>query len=577
MSGWPVPVDPRREDPGCAPGGFGAQVRPATARGLLLLVLLYLVTYGRTAGFDFVWDDPGNFSRSPLMHGPLSGVIRKGELARGDPGIERMPTDLVPRHESYRPVSVVSHWMDLRLFGDRPGFMHLHSILLGLLSIVLVYILAGKLGMGLWLPGLWALHPLHVEVFAYLSARSDLLAAIGSLGALIFGIRSSDSHSTRARWSWAIAASALHWLSLLAKEANLGLPFAFLALALARGKLRASAGCFFALVLATAAYFPSRSLLMQAVSLPMAQSEALLRSAVDCPGVILAYVASFASPFSLSPDRQLWPPIVPLGWALLVLLATELVLAWRRISSASKPDLRLAALATLALGPLLLPAALGVRSIGALSDRYVFFSFFFLSLACLALARALARWLRSCPRLLRTGPAVIWAGIVLATTWLQVGIWRDDGTLARYAATIEPDNSAALYRLATIATMRGQFATALPLLERSVARDPGNRRALNNLAVTYLNLGRVADAKTVLRRMSPLARATDKRYWYNVASVQIADGKLDKACGALAQALEIDPGYALALALREQACTSPPVSPDPSAVPPASPDARPRP
>jgi len=570
MVGAPAPVAPSAAAANLPPGGKGLL---AGRRGLLLLVLLYLVMYGRSLGFGVVWDDPANFAQSPLMQGPLSGVIRKGEHARADPAIERLPKDLVPRHESYRPLSVVSHWLDVRLLEGRPDLMHLHSILLGLLSILLVAVLARQLGMGLWLPALWALHPLHVEVFAYLSARSDLLAGIASLGALILAFRASDAEAPRVRWAWAVGAGGLHWLSLMAKEGNLGLPFAFLALVVARDQLRAGVPSFLAMLLATVAYFPSRSLLQQAGSLPMAQMEAMLHSFVDCPGVAFAYLGSFFFPFSLSPDRQFWPPLVPLGWAFLLLSTAGLVLAWRKIPHTARPDVRLGTCALLALGPLFLPAALGVRSIGALSDRYAFFPFFFVALAVLALARGLA--LRSIPSSLKIAPLAVWAVIVLLTAWLQVGVWRSDESLALHAARMEPDNSASLYRLATIATMRGQFAAALPLLERAVALDPRNQRAMNNLAVTYLSFGRVADAKAILRRLAPLARTTDKRYWYNVASVQVADGKLDKACAALAQALEIDPGYALALALRERACGA--TSPAPSSAPPANPGPPPRP
>jgi tetratricopeptide (TPR) repeat protein len=208
-----------------------------------------------------------------------------------------------------------------------------------------------------------------------------------------------------------------------------------------------------------------------------------------------------------------------------------------------------------------------VRSIGALSDRYAFFPLVFLGIAALSLAKVLGSTLRAIPRAWVTVPAALWAAIVLITTWLQIGVWKDDETLARHAARMEPDNSAALYRLATVATTRGEFAVALPLLERSVALDPENQRALNNLAVTYLNLGRIADAKTTLRQLAPMARATNKRYWYNVAAVQVADRKLDKACGALEQALEIDPGYPLALALRAKVCASRAPSAAPAAIP----------
>jgi tetratricopeptide (TPR) repeat protein len=544
---------------------------------LPVLLLVYLAVYARSVGFAFVWDDPANSSQSDLMRGPLSGVIRKGEHARADPATERAPKNLVPAHESYRPVSVTSHWLDVRFFGDRPGPMHLHSLLLGLLSILLVHALGRALALGLWLPALWALHPLHVEVFAYISARSDLLAAIFSLSALLLALRSADAAKARARWLWAVAATLAQLVSLFAKEANLALPAAVLALAVARRKTRASLAAFTALLLGTAAYFPLRGIFMQAASLPMAQEKSLLRAVVDLPGVALAYTTSFLSPFSLTPDRHLWRPFVPLGWMVFVFLATSTAILFRRARLAARADLRLALCALLALGPLLLPAALGARSIGALSDRYAFFPFLFLAVAFLSTLRGAVRALANVPRTLWLAPIGIWGGLLIVTTWYQIGAWKNEETLARYSAAIDPDNSASLYRLATVATTQGQFVEALPLLEKAVAIDPTDERALNNLAVTYLSLNRVADAKAVLRRLLPLAGATDRRFWFNVASVQVADGKLEKACSALSRALEIDPGYGRALALRDHICPQASVIPTPSAAPLATPAAPPRP
>ncbi len=555
------PADLGREDP----VSTTTESAPPTAErrwwALPLLMLVYLSVYGRAVRFDFVWDDSTNSSQSALMRGALSQVIRKGEHARSEPATERMPKNLVPMHESYRPVSVTSHWLDVHLFGDRAGLMHLHNLLLGLFSILLAYRVGRALGFGLWLPCLWALHPLHVEVFAYISARSDLLAAIFSLLAILAVLRSAESGRTRPRWLWAGVAGFFQLLSLFAKEANFLLPLAVLALALARGKLRATAASATTLLASALAYFPLRKLLMQSASLPMAQDKALVRAVVDLPGVVLAYATSFVSPFSLSPDRQLWPPFVALGWVALALLVTGFVLAFRRVRRGRRSTLALAAGAVAASGLLLLPAAVGVRSIGALSDRYVFFPFLFLAMAFLVATRAVTKLLADVPRALWIGPFCVWCGILLIVTWMQVGVWRNEETLARHAVAMEPDNSAALYRLATLATSRGNFAEALPLLEQAVARDPTNRRALGNLAVVYLNLNRVADAKAVLRRLLPMAGATDRRFWYNVASAQVADGKFEKACAALARALEIDPGYALALGLRDRICPAAPQPP----------------
>ena len=554
MIGATPPSDPRRDDADKA-SPAGPRTRGGQPRSVLaLLSFVYLVFYARTATFDYVWDDSVNSPESELLRGPLAQVIRRGEHARVDPAMERMPKDIVPKHESYRPVSATSHWLDVHLFHNRPGLFHLHNVVLGLLSIVLVWRLSRALALGPWLTCLWALHPLHVEVFAYISARSDLLAAIFSLSALLAALRSAEASDARTRWTFAAVASLAQLLSLFSKEANIALPLAVIALAVARGRLRASLVSVMAMLAATAAYFPIRRALMLATSLPMAQKQAVVRAFADLPGLALAYATSFVLPISLSPDRQLWPGFVPFGRAAAAVLLGGLVLTMRRARPESLIHLKLAASALAAYGVLLLPAALGLRSIGALADRYVFFPLFFLALSFLALARSLKPALANLPAVLRVGPLVAWGVLLLATSWLQIGAWRNEETLARHAVAMDPDNAAALYRLATVETTRGSFRAALPLLERAVTLDPSNQKALGNLSVTYLNLDRVADAKAVLRRLLPMAGATDRKFWYNVASVQLADGKADKACAALQHALEIDPGYALALSLRNQVC-----------------------
>jgi tetratricopeptide (TPR) repeat protein len=308
------------------------------------------------------------------------------------------------------------------------------------------------------------------------------------------------------------------------------------------------------MVAGTIVYFPLRKAMMLATSLPMAQGKALARVLVDLPGLALAYVASFLSPFSLSPDRQFWEGYVPLGFAALALLAGIFIVVRRRLPVERKPGLAVAFAALLGYGVLLLPAALGFRSFGVLADRYVFFPFLYLAMACLFLARFCQPEIMRFSALLRRVPVTLWAGLLIATTAMQIGAWHDEKSLARYSLTMDPDSGAALYRMATVLTNRGDFRAALPLLERYVARNPNEAKVLNNLAVTYLNLERLDDAKETLRRALPLSGATDRKFWYNVASVQLAAGKIPKACGALVRALEIDPGYSAALAMQQQIC-----------------------
>ena len=101
-----------------------------------------------------------------------------------DPAARKL-AGLAPAHDSYRPVSFLSHRLDVALFGFDPHPRHVHNVALGLLAILLVYFVALS-----WLSSstaaiiaaaVFALHPMQVETVAYISARSDLLAGIFGL------------------------------------------------------------------------------------------------------------------------------------------------------------------------------------------------------------------------------------------------------------------------------------------------------------------------------------------------------------------------------------------------------------
>ena len=532
---------------------------------LVLAILLYLGVYARSVGFALVWDDFGSLVNNKRMRGPLRDVLTKGEHARLSADYENLPKDLVPRHESYRPVSMLSHWIDLRLFGVNAGIMHLHSLLLGLLSIVLVYALSRRLGLTPWLPALWALHPLHVEVFAYVSARSDLLAGIFSLAALCAALAASRHVGRIQVIGWSAIAFLLQLTSLFAKESNLTLPFAFVFLLYVAGRPRRVLVPTLGLVLTILAYFPMRKLLMEHTALQMTQSQSVVRACVDTPGVVLAHLTSMVWPIDLSPDRLLPVAYTVVGWGILLPLAVLFPWLWRRSSDEARGSLYLVLSGLAGAGCLSLPAALGVRSIGALADRYAFLSLLFLGIAVIGMARWVLGSLTGRTRIFAEGAFVSWGAIAVFITSMQVGMWRNDSALADAALASDPENSAALYRASVEATARGDSAEAVQLLEHSLRSDPNNQRALNNLAVIYLNVGRLSDAKSTLRRLLLVASETDWKAWYNLAEIQLAEGHQEKACSAANRALSINRGYALALRFREKNCQ--PTRPAESAVP----------
>src|SRR5262249_58745524 len=90
----------------------------------------------------------------------------------------------------YRPLTSMSFFVDGTLSGMRPAWFHGVNTVLHALATLLVTLLALELSGGRrsvgWVAGsLFAVHPIHVEAVAGIVGRSEILAALGALGAIL--------------------------------------------------------------------------------------------------------------------------------------------------------------------------------------------------------------------------------------------------------------------------------------------------------------------------------------------------------------------------------------------------------
>ena len=138
------------------------------------------------------------------------------------------------RDRLYRPATVASLAVDWAVGGGRPFVFHLTNLLLHLAVVALVLALShAVLGPGAPVAALWfAVHPVHVEVFANVVGRSELIAAGGYLTAVLAYVaegragRRAGSGAARAGWvALTLLAAAV---AFGAKEHALSLPAALL-------------------------------------------------------------------------------------------------------------------------------------------------------------------------------------------------------------------------------------------------------------------------------------------------------------------------------------------------------------
>ena len=118
----------------------------------------------------------------------------------------------------YRPVALVSHAVDYRLWGANPHPAHAENIALHAANVLLLGWLVALLA-GNWLPGmlaalLWAVLPTHAEPVSWVAARMDVLSGTFALGSMLSLVLAQK----RKAWGLIVPGVLLFLLAVGAKE-----------------------------------------------------------------------------------------------------------------------------------------------------------------------------------------------------------------------------------------------------------------------------------------------------------------------------------------------------------------------
>lgn len=129
---------------------------------------------------------------------------------------------------TYAPLVLISWAVDYALAGLNPLMFHVTNLLLHLLVVSLVYCLASLLGknkiVALITAVLFGIHPMHVEVVGWISARKDLLYTLFFLGALIVYYFYTEKETKYPKYYYYTACLVFFIFSLLSKGTAVILP-----------------------------------------------------------------------------------------------------------------------------------------------------------------------------------------------------------------------------------------------------------------------------------------------------------------------------------------------------------------
>lgn len=202
----------------------GAPAAPKSARRVpalgisLALVAATMLVYFPTWHYDFVnWDDPRIISENPHLVG---GLTRQGLVW----------AVTAAYYGDWHPVTWLSHMLDVQLYGLNAGAHHVSNVLLHIANTLILFSvlrrLTGAVLESALVAGLFAVHPLHVESVAWLSARTDVVSTLFWMLALW----AYERYAREPRPGPYACVLLLFALGLMSKPMVVTLPFALLLL-----------------------------------------------------------------------------------------------------------------------------------------------------------------------------------------------------------------------------------------------------------------------------------------------------------------------------------------------------------
>ncbi len=504
--------------------------RPAFAVVLCALVAAFV--YLPTLRYQLVWDDqdiivqnqssPFKAFAHSFWYGGGAGVLGK------DP--------------YYRPLSNFSLGVDELIAGHRAWYFHLVNVLLHVAVVALVGVVVWQLFGSFWpvlVAGMvCAVHPFAADSVAYVSGRTDLLAGVGLLIALLGLLRLQKRHD----WP----AIAMIWVGfavgVLSKET--GVMFAVVAgvWIATPGLKRVRRTDWIALVgvlLSLAAYLAARYAVLGSVvgmSVGVNFGAWLLLSLSNFGRLLLVSILPWVQGVFVWTEAGAGPLAC---FAVASVLYLALPLALRRMHGS-----REAGLAWLWGAVMLLPFA-GLAGFGPVGRLWYVPGIGFVLLVLYAGREKIRgnRGVRSGALVVALGYCALFALVLLPQ---RMRVWKDGYTLFRRMTTEAPKYPAAHFNYAFELRRRGDLDGAATEYRKAIALDPGMALAYSNLGALLQSRGELAEAESLYLKTIEL-RPSYALAWNNLAIIHYRRGDGAGAVRAFRRAIELKPDDAGAI------------------------------
>ncbi len=527
----------------------------ADLRGLLPYFVIALAAFFSFAGtltHDFVWDD------EDVIYHARSVVQEKGPAGLAQVPFTALPDDRSENSGYYRPVSLFSMWI-IDPFGKPSPFLyHLVNVALHVLNSLLAFALFRIVlaeGIGAFIGGaIFAVHPIHAESVAWISGRTDLLAALFTLVTVVIwqNFRRQGAFPGTIPYGLGLASFALACLS---KEVAFLLPVLAVLWALAdRNRFDRTTGKGFnpdmiwvmgwfgvlGLVLWLRNSVPGVGMGPEWSSRLLHADTGFLAMVWDVLKNLAVYLRFLSLPWPL---KVYYPP-TPSALTPLTLAVSAGFLVWCIFLSGKRH--RYVGIIALAWVLLFLGPVSGIFNLGlsVIAERFCYLpSVGFALLAGYGLGLGYRRATSGGVfTILVTGLVALFA----AGSVLHASRWKDDVTFFEQAVNGSPVTLPNMYfNLGNAYVKAGAARRGIEAYEEAIRRYPSYSKAILNLAAAHISLGEPERAVEALEKAEKLD-PDDDGIWSNKGVALELLGRTREALEAYAKAAELNPGDTVA-------------------------------
>lgn len=182
----------------------------------IAIAILICVVFQKAFSAQYVlWDDDALVLNNPLLKLPFWEALKTAFT--------------VYYHGDYFPLTLMSYWFDMNLFGTNAAAQHTENVLLHVVAALLLLDVLRKLtkndGLSFLITLVFAVHPLQTETVMWISERKSLLSAVFTFLSLRFYLQTYEASKPVGRYSLAML---FYICASLTKTTAIFLPLLFL-------------------------------------------------------------------------------------------------------------------------------------------------------------------------------------------------------------------------------------------------------------------------------------------------------------------------------------------------------------